>query len=874
MAVGGKVKGITIEFNGDTTKLGNALKQIDSKSKSVDRSLQQVNRALRFNPKNTELVAQKQVLLKQKIDQTNQRLEALRQTQKKLDDDPSVENDSQEYMELRREIITTESKLKHFEAEQRKLNNIKFDQLGNSFKNAGQKMQNVGRNMSMYVTAPLAGIGGLAIKTGMDFESAMSQVAATMGTTSDKIQNLSEFARQMGATTKFSATEAAQGLNYMALAGYDAEKSMKMLPVVLNLAAAGNMDLARASDMVTDAQSAMGLSVDETVTLVDQMAAAAASSNTSVEQLGEAMLTVGGTARVMKGGTQEAAQVLGLLADNGVKGSEGGTALRNILLSLSNPTNKAAQEMEKLGLKVFDSQGNMRSMKDIMLDLGGSLSGLTTKEQMQALGKIFNKRDLKSVNALLGTSADRWEELGEKIGNSNGAAGEMAATQLDNLKGQITIIQSALQEAGIAIAETLEPYIKKAADFIQNLVDKFNGLSPGKKKFIVFAGAIIAALGPVILMLGLFSSAIGSIIKILPMLGKAITSSFGVWGLVIAGVIAAVVLLWKNWDKIKKMLIVIWNAIKKAFLTVFNAIKTAIITYWKTIWTITKTVWTTIFNVLKTIWTAIKTAASVVLNAIVGLFRKAWAAIKAAWAGVKSFFIGIWNGIKSAFANVGTWFAAKFLAAAKAVKSAFSSVKSFFSGVWSKIKGVFGNVAGFFKSKFSAAWSAVKGVFSNVGSFFGSVFSKIKNKFKSLGSTLGSAIGGSVAAGINGIIGFIERTLNRAIGLINGAIRLINKVKPGKDIGQISKLSLPRISWHKKGGIFDSPSVIGVGEAGAEAVVPLNKFWKKMDKMAENMGAPIVVNVYGSENMNVNELAVAVQNKIIQLQKRKNSAWA
>lgn len=766
MAVGGKVKGITIEFNGDTTKLGNALKQIDSKSKSVDRSLQQVNRALRFNPKNTELVAQKQALLKQKIDQTNQRLEALRQTQKKLDDDPSVENDSQEYMELRREIITTESKLKHFEAEQRKLNNIKFTNLGNAFQKVGGKMSAIGQTMSMYVTGPIVAGFAVAGKSASDYEENINKIDVAFGKSGESVKQWAKTANKEFGLSQVAATGMASAFGALGKGIGLSEK-----------------DAASMSTTLT------GLSAD-----------LGSYFNTSED--------------------------------------EAAKALEGIFTGESEALKKFGVVMTDTNLKQF------------------------AKDQ----GLVWDNMSQAEKTTL------RYKYVLEK---TKDAHGDFSRTG-DGTANSIKKFKSAVQDVATAIGQNLLPIITPIINKIAEWIGKFRELDPKTQKIITILGMVAAAVGPLLLIFGKFATAIGAIIKILPMLGKAITSSFGVWGLVIAGVIAAVVLLWKNWDKIKKMLIVIWKAIKKVFLTVFNAIKTAIITYWKTIWTITKTVWTTIFNVLKTIWTAIKTAASVVLNAIVGLFKKAWAAIKAAWAGVKQFFINIWNGIKSAFANVGTWFAEKFRAAANAIKNAFGAVKSFFSGVWSKIKGVFGNVAGFFKGKFSAAWSAVKGVFHNVGSFFGGVFSKIKEKFKGLGSKLGSAIGSAVAAGINGIIGFIERTLNKGIGLINGAIKLINKVIPGKkhDIGQLSKLSLPRISWHKEGGIFDSPSVIGVGEAGAEAVVPLNKFWDKLDKMAENASAPIVVNVYGSENMNVNELAVAVQNKIIQLQKRKNSAWA
>lgn len=301
---------------------------------------------------------------------------------------------------------------------------------------------------------------GDTINTGMSFNKAMSQVAATMGKSTNEIGELREKAKEMGATTAFTATEAAEALNYMALAGYDTQQSITALPNVLNLAAAGGMDLAMASDMVTDAQSALGLSMEESEKMVDKMALASTKANTSVSQLGEAVLTVGGTAKQLAGGTTELNSVLGVLADNGVKGAEGGTALRNIILSLAAPTDKAAASMKKLGLEVYDSYGNMRGLPDIFADLNDSLSTMTQGGRTEALNTIFNKVDLKSVEGLLGTSAARWDDLAQSIDHAQGAAKRMAATQLDNLAGDITLLQSAADGVKLAISERLEPHLR------------------------------------------------------------------------------------------------------------------------------------------------------------------------------------------------------------------------------------------------------------------------------------------------------------------------------------------------------------------------------------------------------------------------------
>lgn len=334
------------------------------------------------------------------------------------------------------------------------------------------KLTKIGMTAGGAAVAAVVAFGKAAVKTGMQFDTAMSQVAATMGVTTDQIAELRDFAQEMGANTAFSATQAAEALNYMALAGYDADTSMQMLPNVLNLAAAGAMDLGRASDMLTDSQSALGLSIDETNTLVDQMAKTASKSNTSVSQLGEAILTVGGTAKNLSGGTTELATALGILADNGVKGTEGGTALRNIILALSAPTDTAAKAMKELGVDAFDTEGNMRGLNEIFGDLNESLGTMTQQDRMDALSTIFNNRDLKSAEALLANYGDRWDELSGYIDDAAGAAQQMADTQLDNLNGDITLMKSALEGVKNEFSDGVNPSLRDATQRMTALLSK------------------------------------------------------------------------------------------------------------------------------------------------------------------------------------------------------------------------------------------------------------------------------------------------------------------------------------------------------------------------------------------------------------------
>lgn len=341
---------------------------------------------------------------------------------------------------------------------------------------AGTAIGNIASSMVSAISSAVAEIPAKMVEVGSSFEASMSQVAATMGITSAaaEFDVLSDAAKEMGEATKFSASQAGEALNYLALAGYDAKKAVNALPTVLNVAAAGGMELAAASDMVTDAMSALGLETSQMADFSDKLAVTAQKSNTSVAQLGEAILTVGGTAKNLAGGVTEMNTVLGILADNGIKGAEGGTALRNVILSLTAPTSKAAGVIDDLGLAVFDNEGKMRSLQDIVYDLNDALSTMTDADKSQVLSDIFNKVDLKSVNALLGTSMERFDELSGYIDNCTGAAADMAVTMDDNLKGDLTIMQSALEGLGIAAYEKFQTPMR---DAVQSVTEDIGTLS-------------------------------------------------------------------------------------------------------------------------------------------------------------------------------------------------------------------------------------------------------------------------------------------------------------------------------------------------------------------------------------------------------------
>lgn len=353
-------------------------------------------------------------------------------------------------------------------------------------------------DLAKTATSKLAGLAQSSVSVGMNFDASMSQVAATMGTTVDQIQSLTDTAKEMGSTTKFTATQAADALNYLALAGYDADKAAGVLPSVLNLAAAGGMDLAYASDLVTDAMASLNIeaskqNVDE---FGNKLAMAASKANANVAQLGEAILTVGGTAANLKGGTTELTTALGLLANVGIKGAEGGTHLRNIILSLQSPTKDAREIMEQLGLEVYDAQGNMRQLDDILTDLNTVMDGMTQGDKDGIINALFNKTDLAAVNGLLAAQGEQWETLATQIDNADGAMGQMAETQQDNLQGVMTSMGSAFEGLQLAVFERLEPALTELGSYgIQCIRTLSSALSEGgPEAMLQAAGEILAEL--------------------------------------------------------------------------------------------------------------------------------------------------------------------------------------------------------------------------------------------------------------------------------------------------------------------------------------------------------------------------------------------
>ena len=673
-----------------------------------------------------------------------------------------------------------------------------------------------------------------AISVGMDFESGMSQVAATMGMTTQEIAGGSEAytklenaAKEAGNTTQFSATQAAEALNYMALAGYDADKAVETLPTVLNLAAAGGMDLATASDMVTDSMSALGDKAGTTESFVDKMAKTSQKSNTSVQQLGEALLTVGGTAKSLAGGVTEANTVLGIFADSGTKGAEGGTALRNVILNLTAPTDTAKKKMQELGLEVFDANGNMRPLNETFQDLNGILGDMTQGEQTEVLNTIFNKVDLKSVNALLANSGERFNELSGYIENSTGAAENMAATMNDNLQGKITILKSGLEGLGIAAYEKFETPLKNAVTNITNVIgdlqtnltsgelsDALDKVATGFGNLVEKASKIIVAVLPKILeglgwildhgdTIASLLVAIGAgfaVFKVASIINGVVAAVKGLEGGLVAAA-AAQKLVNAAMAANKMMLIVTLVATAVAAIVGFIAsnetARTAVVNAWnvvkdtigKVVGEIAKFFTETIPNALSKVVDFVKDNWQDILLLLANPFA---GAVKLLYEhcesfrnivdNIASFFQElpgkIWDAIVSAITNVQNWGQQIYTKATTYIQNTITSVVGFLvelpGKIWDAIVSAITNVQNWGQQVYTQATNYIQNTITTVVNFLSQLPGKIWNAIVSAITNMtnwGQQMLSQASAAASNILSNVYSTLSQMPGRVWNAIQ-------------------------------------------------------------------------------------------------------
>jgi len=429
----------------------------------------------------------------------------------------------------------------------------KLNQAKSGLSSAGKRMEGIGKSMTAKVTAPIVGVGAAAVHTVMGFDDSMSKVKAISGATGKEFEQLREQAKDLGSTTAFSASEAADAMGYLALAGWDTQQIMAATPDMLNLASAASMDLATAADIVSDTMSAFGMEAEEAGKASDVFAAASANANTDVHQLGEAMKYASANAHAAGMDLEQTSAVMGILADNGIKGSKAGTTFNAMLRDMRNASDEGAIAIGDHSVALYDQEGNMRDLGSVMADVEKATKGMSTEQRDAALGAIFGEQAIKGVNIMLEEGADKYSELESAMYDANGTAGDMADEMQDNIGGAFREMKSAIEGFLIEVGDHLAPHIRKAAEFIGSLARKFSDLpGPVKSAIIIFAG-VLAAIGPILFIGGKLIALFGTLMTVFKAVGAVIAAVTSPIGLVVAAIVALIAIGWylyKNWDQV------------------------------------------------------------------------------------------------------------------------------------------------------------------------------------------------------------------------------------------------------------------------------------------------------------------------------------
>ncbi|EMW6305356.1 MULTISPECIES: phage tail tape measure protein [Enterococcus] len=634
-----------------------------------------------------------------------------------------------------------------------------FEKKSNSMTTAvGKVMQGTGAAMTKYITTPLIGVGVAAAKVGGDFEEQMSRVKAISGATGDTFEQMKQQAIDLGAKTAFSAKESAAGMENLASAGFSAQEIMKAMPGLLDLAAVSGGDVALASENTATALRGFGLEASEAGHVADVFARAAADTNAEVGDMGEALKYVAPVANSMGISLEETAAAIGIMSDAGIKGSQAGTTLRGALSRLARPTKAMQDTMDNLGVSFYDADGKMKPLKTQVELLKKAFEGLTPEQQQNALVTLYGQESLSGMMALIDKGPDSLGKLTKSLKDSDGAADDMARTMQDNMNSSIEQMFGAFESAAIVIQKILAPSIKKVADAISGLVEKFVSAPESTQRLVVAIGAIAIAIGPVLYALGMLVKAfqtmkvglgvLGNGISLFKKLGSAIGFLTSPVGLVIAAVALLVVgfiYLWNTSEDFRNFWIGLWEGIKSAVSSAVEWIQNA----WKSTGEWFNNLWKSIKEGADNVWTTIQEAPG-----------KAADWIKNKWTETKEFFSSIWDGIKEAASSAWEGIVNILAPYVIAIKNVFQPMIDFFTNLWSQI----GSIAG---SAWEIIKTAVMGPILLLIDLITGNFNQLKEDASMLWTTLTTNIQNIITTFVDIVVGYYTALKDTVINIWN-----------------------------------------------------------------------------------------------------------
>ena len=823
-----RIQGITVEIGGDTTKLSSALSGVNKEIKNTQSQLKDVEKLLKLDPTNTELLAQKQRLLGDAIKETKDKLDTLKTAASQANEQLQKGDITQEqYDSLQREIEETEQKLKSLEEQAAKTNTtlLKIDEVGGKLKDVGDKVSGVGKAL-MPVSAGVTALGTAAVKMTSDFDSGMSRVAAISGATDEELAKLRQTAKDLGASTAFSASEAAAGMENLASAGFEVNEIIEAMPGMLDLAASSGEDLASSADIAASTLRGFGMDASEAGHVADVLAQNAAATNAAVADTGEAMKYIAPLANTVGLEFEEVAASIGIMANAGIKGSQAGTALRGALSRLAKPTDPMIAKMDELGLSFYNADGQMKSLSEMVSMLQTNMEGLTDEQKQNALVILFGQEALSGMMVLMEAGPEQIDALTDSYRNCDGAAASMAETMMDNLGGDIEELGGSIETLAISVGEIMIPVIREIVAKLQEFMDKLNALDPATKELIVKIGLVVAALGPFLLILGKIISVTGSAMQGFVKLAQGarllvtnISGASGIFGklgaalggisapvmavvAVIGTLTAAFMTLWNTNEGFRTAITEIWSGIVATVQGFCQEIVEKINALgfdFQNITEVLKAIWNGFCSVLAPVFTGafqlISDTLSVVLNTIsgllsvfIGIFTGNW---QGAWEGVKQIFVGIWEFIKNTFSNI--------LNTLKGVADAFLGLfgtdwntvwtgnKNFFIGIWNSISSFFSGVLSGIQSVATTVWNAVSGFFTTVLTGIQTTFTTVWNAIKTAVTTVMAAIQTTISTVWNAISTAVSTVLNTIKTVV---LTVWNAIKT--TIGELSGTGLKR----------------------------------------------------------------------------------
>ena len=718
-----RIKGITVEINGDTTGLSKALSGVNKEIRNTQAQLKDVNKLLKLDPGNTDLIAQKHKLLQQAVEETKKKLQSLKEAQKQADEALKNGTISQEqYDGLQREIAETTQKLKDLEAqaEQSATALQRIAAAGGKLKDIGGKVSGIGKDLTTYVTVPLAAAGAAGVKSFADVDKTMALANKTMGNTAEQANTLNAAMKDAAANSTYGMSDAANATLNFARAGLDAEQSAAALAPAMNLAAGEGGDLDTVSAGLVATINGFHGSFEEAGTYADVFASACNNSALDVNSLSSAMSVAAPIFSSAGYKVNDAALYMGVMANNGIEADKAANSLKTGIARLVSPAKDGAEMMEQLGISITNSDGSMKDSVTVQKELHDAFANLSESEQIAAASAIFGKNQMAPWLALINTAPGDVNELNASLAACGGTTQDMADTMMNGFGGSIEKLKSSIDVLVYSLGQALAPTIQSVINFLQGLVDKFNALSPAQQDLIVKIGLFAAAIGPVLLIVGKLMSAVGTIMTVVPKLAGVISTVKGAFAALnavmlanpimiviaaIAGLVAAFIYLWNTNEEFRQFWINLWESIKQAAVTAWNAIGGFLKGAWEGIRNICQTIFNAIKAFFQTMWNGIKNIFSTAVGAVKTVVTNAWNAIKTVtstvWNGIKSVVTGAITAIKNGISTGLT-------AAKNTVTNILNGIKNAFSTVWEGAKNIVSGAIEKIKGMMNFHWELPK----------------------------------------------------------------------------------------------------------------------------------------------------------------------